>query len=63
MIIHFLSMDAFKTNLQPTFVLYRSPDLLRYVQEADPSPAKALEPVKTSEAERVGPTEELGWRE
>jgi hypothetical protein len=24
-IVHFSSMDAYKTNLLPTFVLYRSP--------------------------------------
>lgn len=25
------SMEAYKTNSLPTFVLYRSPDLIRYV--------------------------------
>lgn len=44
-------MDAYKTNLLPTFVLYRSPELLRYLQDAQPIPDKLLEPAKTSEGE------------
>lgn len=56
-------MDAYKTNLLPTFVLYRSPDLLRYVQEADPTPAKSLEPVKTTEVEPEAAGSAGGWRE
>lgn len=43
-------MEAYKTNSLPTFVLYRSPDLIRYVQQADPVPAKPLEPVKPTES-------------
>ena len=46
-------MEAYKTNLQPTFVLYRSPELLKYVQEVDPTTTKALEPVKTTDCEQL----------
>lgn len=36
-------MDAYKTNYLPTFVLYKSPDFLKYIEEAEVFTEKPLE--------------------